>query len=216
VRLLAATAIGTAAFSMQDVLLEPYGGSLLGMSVSQTTILTALTAAGALLGLYFAGLWLARGMNACRLAALGALAGVPALVAISVAGAFAAPWLLRAGALLIGFGGGLFIVGTLTAAVRLPSTGHEGLAVGAWGAAQATAAGLGIGLGGAIKDIFADIASTGAMGVSLQSPWASYGVVYQIEIVLLFVTLAVIGPLARYGSEARSQESSFGFAEFPG
>jgi BCD family chlorophyll transporter-like MFS transporter len=216
VRLLAATAVGTAAFSMQDVLLEPYGGSLLGMTVSQTTLLTALTAGGALGGFALAGWALTRRMNACRLAAMGALAGIPALVAVSIAGAFGEPWLLRAGALLIGFGGGLLTVGTLTAAVRLPITGHDGLAVGAWGAAQATAAGVGLGLGGAIKDAFADVAATGALGASLNTPWASYGVVYQIEIVLLFVTLAVIGPLARYASEERSRQSSFGFAEFPG
>jgi BCD family chlorophyll transporter-like MFS transporter len=216
VRLLAATTLGTAGFSMQDVLLEPYGGSLLGMTVSQTTLLTALTAGGALGGFVLAGTALTRGMNACRLAALGALAGVPALVAISLAGAFGEPWLLRAGAVLIGFGGGLFTIGTLTAAVRLPTTLHDGLAVGAWGAAQATAAGVGLGLGGAIKDAFADLAASGVLGAALQSPWASYGVVYQIEILLLFVTLAVIGPLARYGSEERSRDSSFGFAEFPG
>ena len=215
-RLLAATAIGTAAFSMQDVLLEPYGGSLLDMSVSQTTLLTALTAAGALGGFVQAGVALSRGMNACRLAAMGALVGIPALVAISIAGAFGEPWLLRAGALLIGFGGGLLTVGTLTAALRLPTTGHEGLAIGAWGAAQATAAGVGLGLGGAIKDAFGDLAATGAFGAALETPWASYGVVYQIEILLLFVTLAVIGPLARYAGEERSAQSSFDLAEFPG
>ena len=44
----------------------------------------------------------------------------------------------------------------------------------------------------------------------------SYGVVYQIEILLLFVTLAVIGPLARYAGEERSAQSSFDLAEFPG
>lgn len=41
-RLLVATGLGAAAFSMQDVLLEPYGGQILGLSVGQTTGLTAL------------------------------------------------------------------------------------------------------------------------------------------------------------------------------
>ena len=49
-RLLVATGIGAAAFAMQDVLLEPYGGEILGLSVSATTLLTATWAGGALAG----------------------------------------------------------------------------------------------------------------------------------------------------------------------
>ena len=48
------------AFNMQDVLLEPYGGEILGLSVSATTLLTALWAAGALMaGFALAARWLA-------------------------------------------------------------------------------------------------------------------------------------------------------------
>ena len=47
-RFFLALGMGTAAFSMQDVILEPYGGEVLGLSVSATTVLTALMAAGAL------------------------------------------------------------------------------------------------------------------------------------------------------------------------
>ena len=49
--------------------------------------------------------------------------------------------LFRIGTVLIGFGGGLFAVGTLTAAMALARDGESGLALGAWGAVQATAAG---------------------------------------------------------------------------
>jgi BCD family chlorophyll transporter-like MFS transporter len=41
-RLLLAIGLGTAGFSMQDILLEPYGGEVLGMSVSATTGLSAI------------------------------------------------------------------------------------------------------------------------------------------------------------------------------
>jgi hypothetical protein len=41
-----AIGLGTAAFSMQDVLLEPYGGQILRLTVAETTALTALLAAG--------------------------------------------------------------------------------------------------------------------------------------------------------------------------
>ncbi|MDP5358855.1 MAG: BCD family MFS transporter, partial [Paracoccaceae bacterium] len=46
-RLLLVVFLGTMAFNMQDVLLEPYGGEILGLSVSATTLLTATWATGA-------------------------------------------------------------------------------------------------------------------------------------------------------------------------
>ena len=48
--------LGTLAFAMQDVLLEPFGGQVLGLSVSATTSLTGIWALGSLFGLGFAAL----------------------------------------------------------------------------------------------------------------------------------------------------------------
>ena len=56
------------------------------------------------------------------------------------------------GVALIGFGGGLFAHGTLTASMASPSRRTAGLALGAWGAAQATAAGLAIAFSGVVND----------------------------------------------------------------
>ena len=42
--------IGTAAFAMQDILLEPYGAEVLNLPIAATTALTALMASGALAG----------------------------------------------------------------------------------------------------------------------------------------------------------------------
>ncbi|MEM8538673.1 MAG: MFS transporter, partial [Pseudomonadota bacterium] len=67
-RLLGVVFIGTMAFNMQDVLLEPYGGEILGLSVASTTILTAVWATGALAGFILTGRQLADGKNAYRLA----------------------------------------------------------------------------------------------------------------------------------------------------
>ncbi|MEO1790588.1 MAG: MFS transporter, partial [Pseudomonadota bacterium] len=68
-RLLAVVFVGTLAFNMQDVLLEPYGGEILGLSVSATTMLTALWAGGALAGFALAARWLARGLSPYRMCA---------------------------------------------------------------------------------------------------------------------------------------------------
>ena len=71
------------------------------------------------------------------------------------------PRLFRAGVTLIGFGGGLFAVGTLTAAMGLDRPEHVGLALGAWGAVQATALGASVAAGGAVRDLVSDLATQG-------------------------------------------------------
>jgi BCD family chlorophyll transporter-like MFS transporter len=126
------------------------------------------------------------------------------------------PLLFRIGTTLIGFGGGLFAVGTLTAAMALAQDGASGLALGTWGAVQATAAGAAIAGGGAIRDVMSALAGEGHLGVALAGPATGYSIVYHIEIALLFATLAVIGPLVRSRHPAAQQELKFGIAEFPG
>jgi BCD family chlorophyll transporter-like MFS transporter len=194
-RLLIAVGLGTAAFSMQDVLLEPYGGQILNLSVSATTTLTALLALGALAGFAIAARLLTRGFNPHRLAAIGVLAGVIAFSAVIFAAPLFSASLFRAGTTLIGFGSGLFAVGTLTAAMALTRDGQSGLALGAWGAVQATAAGIAIAFGGGIRDVFTTLSSSGVLGAGLTGPSVGYGVVYYLEILLLFATLVAIGPL---------------------
>ena len=82
IRLLVVVGLGTAAFSMQDILLEPYGGEILGMSVSNTTFMTALLAGGTLCGFSLAAFCLSRGFDPYRLAANGPLIGVVAFTAV--------------------------------------------------------------------------------------------------------------------------------------
>jgi BCD family chlorophyll transporter-like MFS transporter len=215
-RFLLAVGLGTMAFSMQDILLEPYGGEILGLAVAATTTLTAFLAGGTLIAFALAARRLARGDVPCRLAGFGALVGVAAFSAVIFAASLESAWLFRAGTALIGFGGGLFAVGTLTAAMAMDSRAH-GLALGAWGAVQASAAGIGIALGGAIRDGVGTLAGAGLLGPALTSPATGYSFVYHIEIALLFATLVAIGPLVRPASaSARPRPTQFGLAEFPG
>jgi BCD family chlorophyll transporter-like MFS transporter len=215
-RFLVAVALGTMAFSMQDVLLEPYGGEILGLAVGATTQLTAFLAGGTLAAFALAARRLGRGAVPCRLAGYGALVGIAAFAAVIFAATLESTWLFRAGTTLIGLGGGLFAVGTLTEAMTLDQRAH-GLALGAWGAVQASAAGLGIALGGAIRDAVGALAAAGDLGPALVAPATGYGAVYHIEIALLFATLVAIGPLVRPASApAHPPPTSFGLAQFPG
>jgi BCD family chlorophyll transporter-like MFS transporter len=216
-RFLMAVGLGTAAFSMQDILLEPYGGQILHLGVGATTVLTALMAGGTLAAFAIAARALARGTDPHRLAANGALVGLVAFTAVIFAAPLDSVLLFRIGALLIGLGAGMFSVGTLTAAMNLENGGLNGLALGAWGAVQASAAGLAILAGGALRDVFSGLAAHGALGPALTGPSTGYGVVYHVELALLFATLVAIGPLVRAARTAPAQPSPrFGLAEFPG
>lgn len=216
-RLLVAVALGSAGFAMQDILLEPFGGEILNLSVGRTTGLTAILSGGMLAAFWLSARLLAKGNDPHRLAAYGALIGVFAFAAISFVSATKSGTLFASSVAMIGFGGGLFAVGTLTAAMNLASNENSGLALGAWGAVQATASGIGIAAGGAIRDVVSGLASRGSLGPALVDPVTGYAVVYQVEIVLLFATLVAIGPLAAFSGQAvRPQRGAFGLARFPG
>jgi MFS transporter, BCD family, chlorophyll transporter len=216
-RVLVSVALGTAAFSMQDILLEPYGGEVLHLSVGQTTALTGLLAGGTLFGFLVASAALSAGFDPFRLAALGAVAGLAAFPLVIVSAPTESVTAFRAGAVLIGFGSGLFSVGTLTAAMNLSTGAANGLALGAWSAVQASAAGLAIAIGGLIRDAVGALAVSGRLGEALSSPATGYTTVYHIEIILLFATLVAIGPLVGLERMNRSHmPPKFGLAEFPG
>jgi BCD family chlorophyll transporter-like MFS transporter len=92
-----------------------------------------------------------------------------------------------------------------------------GLALGAWGAVQATAGGASVALGGVIKDVVGALATSGWMGESLMSSVTGYSFVYHIEMYLLFGVLVAIGPLVRNDAlPTQSQGQKFGLADLPG
>jgi BCD family chlorophyll transporter-like MFS transporter len=186
---LAAVGLGTLAFSMQDVMLEPYGGQVLGLAVSRTTVLTAAMAGGGLLGFSLASYVLSRGFDPFRMAAIGAWVGVPAFVMIIASGFAGMPFLFGLGTLFIGFGAGLFGHGTLTATMIHAPEDQRGLALGAWGAVQATAAGAGVALGGIIRDTVAALTPSGTL--------IPYVAVYTLEVILLLAAIVAMMRIVR-------------------
>jgi BCD family chlorophyll transporter-like MFS transporter len=191
-RRLLGVGLGTMAFTMQDVLLEPYGGELLSMSVSQTTFLTATLALGGLIGFGIASRVLSRGADPYRMAMSGAWVGLPAFMAVLAAAPLQSLVLFIGGTFLIGLGGGLFAHGTLTATMQNAPRNETGLALGAWGSVQATAAGLAMALGGMLRQGLSE-----PLGVA-----AAYSGVYGLEILLLMATLVAMAPLARNRAQA--------------
>ena len=196
-RRLTALGLGTVAFSMQDILLEPYGGQVLHLTVGMTTALTAALATGGLCGFALAARLLGRGADPYRLASIGVLAGLVAFSAVIFAAPLASAALFAMGVAMIGFGAGLFAHCTLTAAMGMAGRDQVGMVLGVWGAVQATAAGGAVAISGLARDGISTLAERGVFGTALANPATGYGAVYVTELVLLFATLVALGPLVR-------------------
>ncbi len=194
-RTLIMLALGSAAFGLQEVLVEPFGGQVLHMSVASTTALTGLVGAGSLLGYALAARPRPGGSDPYRLAALGALAGVPAFVAVILAAPLGARLLLQVGMAGVGFGAGLFGVAALNATLALTPEGQSGLALGVWGAVQALGAGIAVAGGGALRALLSHLVQAGRLGEGLAAAEIGYVVMYHLAIVLLFGVLVAVGPL---------------------
>ncbi len=195
VRQLVIVGVGTLAFGMADVLLEPFGGHVLHLSVSATTKLTALLAFGGLLGFGLASRILGRGGDPYRMVLSGAMVGLPAFAFVMLAAPLGITALFLLGNFMIGFGAALFGHGTLTATMNRAPADQAGLALGAWGAVQATAAGIAIAFSGVVRDLV-----NNAVAASNSELWGvatGYVAVYATEIVLLVVTIIAAYPLMR-------------------
>ena len=187
-RLLAIIAFGTAGFGMADVLMEPFGGQVLQMSVAETTRLTVYLALGTLVGFTMASRWIGRGARPIDVAIYGAVIGLPAFGSIILSAHLLSAAVLIVATLGAGFGAGLFGHGTLTTTMRSAPREQIGLSLGAWGAVQTTSAGASIAVGGFLRDRL----QSGSAGVHSSE---AYVPVFLLEIGLLVLALLLAFPI---------------------
>jgi BCD family chlorophyll transporter-like MFS transporter len=74
---------------------------------------------------------------------------------------------------------------------------QRGMALGAWGAVQASAAGIAIAFGGVVRDLVGGMAAQNRFGAAFAGPAAGYCSVYALEVILLVATLFAMAPLIR-------------------
>jgi BCD family chlorophyll transporter-like MFS transporter len=94
----------------------------------------------------------------------------------------------------------------------------RGLILGSWGAAQALGAGLGIAIGGILRDIINKFALSGAFGTTFESDATGYLFVYHLEILIIFITLIALGSLSQELNKkniVNNKDNRFGLAEIP-
>jgi MFS transporter, BCD family, chlorophyll transporter len=155
---------------LQQAVLEPYGGEVLGMDVRATSAFNAMLTVGILIGMVSAGRPWAEQMGPLRMAKVGLLASGIAFALLGFAAlASSTPpsWLTIFG---VGIGNGIFSVAGLALMMTMASRGHTALFMGAWTVAHALAEGLATGGGGVVYEVLAKVtggAATGYAGVFL-------------------------------------------------
>jgi len=187
------------AYSVQDLILEPFAGTVFGMTPGASTQLAAVQNSGVLLGMLAVGL-LGSGIGGRRLGSLqawtvaGCLASAGALLALAGVGLAGPPLPLSPFVFALGVANGVFAVAAIGSMMGLVDCGRasrEGVRMGLWGAAQAVAFGIGGFLGTAASDVARAL---------LGSPAEAYAAVFALEglmfLVATVLALRVIGGAA--------------------
>lgn len=152
--------ISMLAYSMQDLILEPFAGFVFDMTPGESTKLAGVQHSGILVGMLISGAGgslLARkfGQNSRFWIILGCFSSAIMLVGLSFAAKIGPAWPLTANVFALGASNGIFAVAAVGAMLQLASDGKssgEGARMGVWGAAQAIAFGAGGLLGAIIVD----------------------------------------------------------------
>jgi BCD family chlorophyll transporter-like MFS transporter len=177
------------AYSAQDLILEPFAGSVFGMTPGETTKLSGVQHSGALIGMILVPVinalvphWRTK---STQWIVAGCTASALALVSLTFAALSGAAWPLRATVLLLGITNGVYAIAAIGAMMNLVGAGHEnreGTRMGLWGAAQA----ISFGTGGLVGTAASDAARW-----LLSSVPTAYATVFAAE-AMLFVLAAYL------------------------
>lgn len=139
------------AYSMQDLILEPFAGLVFGFTPGQSTSLSGVQHQGVLAGMILVGVGGhafggKAGLKLKRWIVTGCFASAVALAGLALAARQGLRWPLSVNVAMLGFANGMFAVAAIGSMLELAGRGgpgHEGIRMGLWGAAQACAFGIG-------------------------------------------------------------------------
>ena len=183
--------ISMVSYSAQDLVLEPFAGTVFGYTLGQSTALSGVQHRGIFVGM----LLVAVVTTVLKKTAFGSLRGwimggcaasALALVGLVVAGVRGtAAWPLDENVFLLGAANGAFSIAAIGSMMALAGQGREqreGVRMGVWGAAQA----LAFGGGGLLGTMIADVARAGLGNAAL-----GYAVVFALEAVGFTAAIAL-------------------------
>ena len=182
------------AYSGQELIFEPFAGTVFHLTPAQSARLASLQHGGALVGMILVGLLASRlgrkrGARLTGWAIAGCAGSAAALLALAGAAVVGAGWPLRANTFALGLANGVFAVSAIGAMMTLAAegAGHQGLRMGLWGAAQAVAFALG------------GLLSSGAVDLTrllFQSALLAYGAVFAAQAVLFLFAIRLCACLS--------------------
>jgi BCD family chlorophyll transporter-like MFS transporter len=188
-----------AAILGQDVLLEPFGAEAFGMTVTQTTRITAIWGTFVLLAIIVAGLFEGR-VSKRLVAQLGNTGALLGFIVIVTSGILLNQIVFYAGVILLGIGTGLSTVANLSLMFDLTMPGMVGLYIGAWGFSNALSRLTGSILGGVVRDVVTQATGQAVTG---------YLVVFGIEALMLLVATVLLYRINIPAFRRQVQEPSF-------
>lgn len=177
------------AYSMQDLILEPFSGLVFGLTPGQSTALSGVQHMGVLLGMVLVGIgghaFGGRNLRLKRWIIGGCIGSALALAALAMAATAGPGWPLQSTVFMLGFANGVFAVAAIGSMLDLAGRGgegQEGIRMGLWGAAQAIAFGLGGLFGASAVDVGRHL---------LDSDGPAFELVFAFE-ALMFIAAAFI------------------------
>jgi BCD family chlorophyll transporter-like MFS transporter len=203
------------AYSAQDLILEPFAGTVFGYTPGASTQLSGVQHGGVLVGMLlvaFSGALAARFPLHPVLGRIGSLRGwtiggciasALALFGLTLAGLQGEGSPLKATVFALGLANGAFSIGAIGSMMRLAGEGRrsrEGVRMGLWGAAQAVAFGLG------------GLVGTGASDLArwlIASPGSAYAAVFALEGLLFLLSAALAWRISAPAPRAPARGSPF-------
>ncbi len=188
--------ISMLAYSAQDLILEPFAGTVFGFTPGESTQLSSVQHGGVLLGMLLVAAAGSAGTGS-RVGSLrmwmigGCIASAAALSALAVAAQVGPLWPLRATVFVLGVANGAFsiaAIGSMMSLAGADGESREGIRMGLWGAAQAVA----FGLGGLVGTAASDLAR-----YLFGAPGIAYAVVFGAEAALFLFAARLAAEVAR-------------------
>lgn len=188
--------ISMLAYSAQDLILEPFAGSIFAFTPGASTKLSGTQHGGVFTGMLLVAV-MTTVFKKTKLASLkgwvvsGCIASGFAMLGLVIAGTHGGHWPLKANVFVLGVTNGAFSIAAIGAMMTLANQGRkakEGVRMGLWGAAQAIA----FGVGGFAGTVLADAAkwalrSSGAGA----GGGAAYSFVFALEALGFFVAASL-------------------------
>lgn len=178
------------AYSAQDLILEPFAGTVFGLTPGETTRISGMQHGGMFLGMVGTAVATRRGAHLVRWAAAGCVGSAVGFAVLITAGVLGAVPVLRGGVFLTGVANGVFAIGAIGAMMALvnrPGRREAGVRMGLYGTAQAIAFGVGGFAGAVLSDVGRALLPTPAHG---------YALVFVLEAVLFLVAAWFVGRAA--------------------